>query len=61
MSDQHVLYAFNRDWGFADSKKEFRFNFRKCSVLLRLQVLKSKHYLVFIVMSAQFIIKFWHG
>jgi len=30
MSDQHVLYAFNRDWGFADSKKEFRFNFRKC-------------------------------
>jgi len=31
------------------------------SVLLRLQVLKSKHYLVFIVMSAQFIIKFWHG
>jgi len=30
MSDEHVLYAFNRDWGFADSKKGLGFSFRKC-------------------------------
>jgi len=29
MSDEHVLYVFDRDWGFADSKKELKFNFRK--------------------------------
>ena len=31
MSDEHVLYVFNRDWDFADSKKELRFNFRNCN------------------------------
>jgi len=30
MSDEHALYVYNRDWGFADSKKELRFNFRMC-------------------------------
>jgi len=30
MSDEQACYVFNRDWGFADSKKELRFDFRKC-------------------------------
>jgi len=28
MSDSHVLHVSNRHWVFADSKTEFRFNFR---------------------------------
>jgi len=29
MYDEQACSVFNRDWGFANSKKEFRFNFRK--------------------------------
>jgi len=31
MSDEQACRTFNRDWGFADSKKELGFNFRKYS------------------------------
>jgi len=30
MFDEHVLYAISRDKVFSDSKKEVRFDFRKC-------------------------------
>jgi len=29
MSDEQACCVFNREWGFADSKKELRFDFRK--------------------------------
>jgi len=34
MFDEQACCMFNRDWGFPDSKKELRFDFRKyCHVL----------------------------
>jgi len=36
MFDEHVLCIVSRDEDFSDSKKELRFDFRKCSNLVLL-------------------------